>query len=59
MTFIYPTRDFAETMAAAIADADHVSIAVFNAFSDGSVAICLLDEFGQPNRLIAIYEPRS
>lgn len=61
MTFTYSVRDTAETMAARLADDHASSFAVFDGTSNGAPATCIcpLDEFGEPAKLIAIYEPRS
>lgn len=61
MTFTYAFRDQAETMAAILADQDHAPIAVFEGRSHDTAATCIcpLTEFGEPAKLLAIYEPRS
>lgn len=61
MTFTYSIRDTAETMAARFADDLAAPIAVFDGVSNGSPATCVcpLEEFGEPAKLIAIYEQRS
>ncbi len=59
MTFTYFYRDTAEKMAAAIANEDKMSMAVFDGISNGEPATCIcpLAEFGQPDKLLAIYDP--
>ena len=61
MTFTYRFRDTAETMAARIAAEDRTPMVVFTAVSSGEPATCIcpLGEFGEPEQLIAIYDPAA